>query len=59
MIIKECFLARLNEVQEELLHCPRRRREQKLVFTLKFLCDGQGADRRAILPCVRSFLISH
>ena len=50
-------------VQEELLHYPRcrrrpyprRRRQQNAkVFTLKVLCNGQGADRRAILSNARS-----
>ena len=48
------FLARLDEVQEELLYYPRllhrqRRRRQQKGLTFKFLCDVQGAVRRAIL----------
>ena len=52
------FLACLNKVQKELLHYPWLwcwlLRNVK-VFTFKFLCDGQGTDRGAILSSDRSF----
>ena len=48
------LLARLNEAQKELLHYPPASALASALpkyksFTLKFLYDGQGADRRATL----------
>ena len=57
--MKKSFLAHLYEVQEELLHYPGvgvSVSKMLKLFTLKFLFDGQGADRQAILSGVRSCL---
>ena len=44
------LLACLNEVQEELVHYSGVRVSKMLKFLREsFLCDGQGADRCAIL----------
>ena len=48
----DLFLARLDEVQEELLYCVgvgSGVRVSKKFNVKVFLCDGQGAVRRAIL----------
>ena len=51
------LLASLNEVQEKLLHYPSISISKVLKFLCcSFLCDGQGADRQAILSCDRSCL---
>ena len=54
------FLAHLNKVQEELLHYPQVGGDGSIwndsqnVLRQSFLCDGQGADRLAILSRDRS-----
>ena len=50
------FLARLDEVQEELLYYPRHRRQQNVkVFTLKFFyVIGKALSGELSCPCDRS-----
>ena len=48
------LLARLNEVQEELLQYLRVGRGQHSQNVKVFSCDGQGADRQAVLSGHRS-----
>ena len=57
------FLACLDEVQEELLYYPWRRRWRwrwqnvKVFYVKVFLCDGQGAARQAISVHVTGLVI--
>ena len=54
VIVRATFLARLDEVQEELLYYPGVGVSKMLKFLRQsFLCDGQGA----VCPCDRSCFI--